>query len=52
MAPAFVSYKKIYLGVHFPLDVIVGGLIGWLIGYLMAKLYLSAEKIRLPLERV
>lgn len=44
-----IAYAQVYVGVHYPLDVIVGSLIGILIGHLVAKLYLSAEKIRLPL---
>jgi membrane-associated phospholipid phosphatase len=27
----------VYVGVHFPLDVICGGLIGFVLGYLSAK---------------
>ncbi len=30
-----VSYSRIYLGVHYPLDIIVGGIIGILIGWLI-----------------
>ncbi|MDI9356019.1 MAG: phosphatase PAP2 family protein [Chitinophagaceae bacterium] len=30
-----VSYSRIYIGVHYPLDVIVGGFIGFLIGYIL-----------------
>lgn len=37
---AFISYSRIYLGVHFPLDVICGGLMGLLIGWLFFKIYL------------
>jgi len=29
---AIVSYSRIYLGVHYPLDIICGGLVGSLIG--------------------
>lgn len=29
-----ISLSRIYLGVHYPLDVIVGGVIGWSIGRL------------------
>lgn len=36
----FISYSRIYLGVHFPLDVICGGGMGFLIGYLFYRLYL------------
>ncbi len=32
-----ISFAQVYVGVHYPLDVICGGLIGILIGYLCAK---------------
>lgn len=35
-----VSYSRIYVGVHYPGDVLVGGLIGYLIGLLLYALYL------------
>ncbi|MFL5810108.1 MAG: phosphatase PAP2 family protein, partial [Flavisolibacter sp.] len=34
-----ISYAQVYVGVHFPADVVCGGLIGLLIGYLPAKLF-------------
>jgi len=37
---AFVSYTRIYLGVHYPGDILVGALIGILFGWLVFKLYL------------
>jgi undecaprenyl-diphosphatase len=37
---AFISYSRIYLGVHYPGDVICGGLAGGAIGYLFGKLSL------------
>ena len=30
---AVVSYSRIYLGVHYPADVLTGALVGWLVGY-------------------
>lgn len=36
---AMVSYSRIYLGVHFPGDVIVGAIVGSLIGWLMVVFF-------------
>ena len=38
---AAISYGQVYVGVHYPLDVICGALLGCLIGYLTARLYLQ-----------
>ena len=36
---AVVSYSRIYLGVHYPGDILGGAMLGWLIGYLVFKGY-------------
>jgi undecaprenyl-diphosphatase len=41
---AFVCYTRIYLGVHYPGDLLVGGLIGALLGWLMLRVSLAIEK--------
>ncbi|MHA4809885.1 phosphatase PAP2 family protein [Flavitalea flava] len=35
----FISYAQIYVGVHYPVDVICGALIGCLIGYGTSRLF-------------
>ncbi|MDG0814800.1 phosphatase PAP2 family protein [Bdellovibrio sp. PAP01] len=35
---SLVGYSRIYNGVHFPLDVICGGLLGAMVGFMFAKL--------------
>ncbi|MEP3211453.1 MAG: phosphatase PAP2 family protein [Maribacter sp.] len=44
----FVGYSRIYIGVHFPLDVFSGMVIGLFFGWLFAKLYIFAL-LKLPL---
>lgn len=42
-----VSYSRVYLGVHFPGDVLVGAMVGALIGYGVYRLFLLAlQKVR------
>jgi undecaprenyl-diphosphatase len=36
---ALIAYSRIYLGVHFPLDIICGGIMGVLIGFGFLEIY-------------
>jgi undecaprenyl-diphosphatase len=38
-----ISYSRIYSGVHYPLDIIGGALIGWGIGYGLFKVLIFTE---------
>ena len=51
-----VGYSQIYVGVHFPFDVLCGSLLGILIGLTVGKLYhryftLAKEKIPAPVAQ-
>jgi undecaprenyl-diphosphatase len=37
---AMISYSRVYLGVHFPGDVLAGGMVGALIGYGVYRVFL------------
>lgn len=39
-----IGYSRVYLGVHYPLDVLVGFAYGGLVGYLFFVLYSKFEK--------
>jgi undecaprenyl-diphosphatase len=44
---AFVSYSRIYNGVHYPADVAVGAILGMGIGVVVYKLFVfAASKIK------
>ena len=38
---ALVAYSRIYIGVHYPLDVLSGALFGTFAGWMFAKIYLK-----------
>ena len=47
----FIAYAQVYVGVHYPIDVICGGLFGSVIGYGWAKFFqkhFSFEQIQYP----
>jgi undecaprenyl-diphosphatase len=42
---SLVSYSRIYLGVHYPGDILAGGIVGILIGFVVWKLYLFSRQV-------
>jgi len=42
-----IAYAQVYVGVHYPLDVIVGSLLGIFIGTFVATFYSSFTKFRI-----
>ena len=36
-----IAYAQVYVGVHYPLDIVAGALIGLMVGYLSATLFLK-----------
>lgn len=44
---ASISYGQVYVGVHYPLDIISGGLLGTIIGILMARFYGINKNLRI-----
>ncbi len=45
-----VSYSRIYLGVHYPGDILCGALLGVLVGWLCARLFTALQPRREVLE--
>lgn len=40
---ALIAYSRVYLGQHYPSDVVVGGLLGIVIGWLTSKAYFYVQ---------
>ena len=47
--PLIFAYSRIYLGLHYPLDIICGYFFGAIMGFLMFKLYQIAQKKIFPI---
>ncbi len=46
-----VSYSRIYLGVHYPGDILCGALLGIILGILMFQIYKSIVKKHFPVKK-
>jgi undecaprenyl-diphosphatase len=44
-----IAYGQVYVGVHYPLDVVVGSLLGCAIGYMVSSFYNSRIATLFPL---
>jgi len=41
-----ICYAQVYVGVHFPLDIIGGAIVGTIIGYLVAQIFNKYSKLK------
>ena len=48
--PLIYAYSRIYLGLHYPIDIICGYLCGAIIAFLMFELYRIAQKRYFPVQ--
>ena len=44
-----IAYGQVYVGVHYPLDIVVGAFLGCGIGYMVASFYNRRVATRYPL---
>ena len=42
---ASIAYAQVYVGVHYPLDVVAGAILGTVIGLVMAKIYKKIQAV-------
>lgn len=50
--PLIFAYSRIYLGLHYPLDIICGYLFGAILGFFIFKIYRKAQKKYFPIESI
>lgn len=41
---AAISFAQVYVGVHFPVDILFGALLGTIIGYMTGSVFLAIQK--------
>jgi undecaprenyl-diphosphatase len=47
---SLICYAQVYVGVHYPLDVIMGALLGYIIGTIVSKAYQKIDHLYLAHE--
>lgn len=47
---ASISFAQIYVGVHYPIDILAGAILGSLIGYLVATLFLYFQPNKIEIK--
>ena len=47
--PLIFAYSRIYLGLHYPVDILTGYLFGFTFGFLIFKVYKEAQKKYFPI---
>ena len=45
MWASLICYAQVYVGVHYPLDVIMGAILGYIIGSLVYKAYQQLDHL-------
>lgn len=48
--PLIFAYSRIYLGLHFPIDILTGYAVGASIGFVFFKIYQSTQKRYFPIH--
>lgn len=48
--PLIFAYSRIYLGLHYPVDILTGYLFGFTFGFLMFKAYKMAQEKYFPMK--
>ncbi len=44
---ATIAFGQVYVGVHYPLDIVCGALLGSLIAFILAKIYLRLGSVKI-----
>lgn len=44
---SIIAYSRVYLGVHYPADIICGAMLGSIVGFTMASLFLRTDRLLL-----
>jgi undecaprenyl-diphosphatase len=40
---ASISFAQVYVGVHYPIDILAGAMLGGMIGFIMGKILLASK---------
>lgn len=46
-----ICYAQVYVGVHYPIDIVCGSIVGIFVGFIWSKIFNHSFSLHLPVQK-